>query len=195
MKKRFLLGCVFVLLLTPYLHALPSPQVEVKQIADEILAILKNSELSVEEKQNRISGRVQRFLNTDSMARRTLGDYWEEATLEQRQRFSDLFVKVLEGTYLSRIGDYSDGVVRYQKQRVKDDKAIIDTVIVAGDVEVPVQYKMLYVDDHWQVFDLVIEGISLIRNYRSTYGEIIRREGFEGLLTMMEEKIQTQKTD
>lgn len=187
--KNILLSCVLLLLIASPVFALPSPQAQVQQMVDSVLEVLQDAELSVSEKKQLISGRVQRFLNIDSMARRTLGQHWDDASIEQRQRFADLFIQVLEKTYLNRIESYSEGSVRYQMQRVKGDKAIIDTVILFGEMEIPVQYKMIYVDNSWQVFDLVIEGISLIRNYRSSYGEIIRREGFEGLFVRMEEKV------
>lgn len=187
--KNILLSCVLLLLIASPVFALPSPQAQVQQMVDSVLEVLQDAELSVSEKKQLISGRVQRFLNIDSMARRTLGQHWDDASIEQRQRFADLFIQVLEKTYLNRIESYSEGSVRYQMQRVKGDKAIIDTVILSGEMEIPVQYKMIYVDDSWQVFDLVIEGISLIRNYRSSYGEIIRREGYEGLFARMEEKV------
>ena len=79
--------------------------------------------------------------------------------------------------------------MQYLKQRVKGDKAIIDTQIVTEDLSIPVQYKMIYVNDTWQVFDVVIEGVSLIRNYRASYGEIIRKDGYEGLFALMEQKV------
>ena len=187
--KNILLSCVLLLLIASPVFALPSPQAQVQQMVDSVLEVLQDAELSISKKKQLISGRVQRFLNIDSMARRTLGQHWDNATIEQRQRFADLFIQVLEKTYLNRIESYSEGSVRYQMQRVKGDKAIIDTVILSGEMEIPVQYKMIYVDNSWQVFDLVMEGISLIRNYRSSYGEIIRREGYEGLFVRMEKKV------
>ena len=71
----------------------------------------------------------------------------------------------------------------------KDDKAIVDTKFVSADLEIPVQYKMVLENGSWQVFDVVIEGVSLIRNYRSSYGEIIRRDGYDGLFALMEQKV------
>jgi phospholipid transport system substrate-binding protein len=123
------------------------------------------------------------------MSQRTLGPYWDEASSEQRQHFSKLFVAVLEGTYLNRIDDYSSGKVQFLQQRIKDDKAIVDTLIKSKDIEVPVQYRMVYQNDRWQIFDMVIDGVSLIKNYSSSYREIIRREGFAGLFALMENKV------
>ncbi|WP_321365603.1 ABC transporter substrate-binding protein [uncultured Desulfuromusa sp.] len=163
-------------------------------MVDTILNVLQQSDLSSAEKKSLVSGKVQEYLNIESMSRRTLGSYWDGATEEQRKTFADLFVKILEGTYLSRIDDYSTGTVQYLKQRVKDDKAIVDTVIVSKELEIPVQYKMIYDGNAWQVFDLVIEGVSLVKNYRSSYGEIIRQEGYDGLLALMVEKVQTMES-
>lgn len=187
--KKILFLCVFVFVPVLSCFALPEPQEQVEKMVNSVLSVMQNAELTAEQKKEQISGRVQKFLDIDSMSRRTLGPYWDGATEEQRQRFSQLFVKVLETTYLNRIEDYSDGAVKYLKQRVKDDKAIIDTVIVAKELEIPVQYLMIYTGSSWQVFDLVIEGVSLVKNYRSSYGEIIRREGYDGLFALMEGKV------
>lgn len=192
--NKILLSGLFVLIFVVSSFALPQPQAQVEQMVDSILGVLQQPELSAEEKKAQISGRVQEYLNVQSMSRRTLGTHWEGATEEQRQRFSELFVRILEGTYLNRIGDYSDGTVKYLKQRVKDTKAIVDTLIVSDELEIPVQYKMIYSNGSWQVFDLVIEGVSLVRNYRSSYGEIIRRTGYDGLLALMDEKVQAMET-
>ena len=189
MMKRISLCILFVLFLAAGSFALPEPQAQVEKMVNSVLEILQNQNLSAQQKKQQVSGRVQDYLNMDSMARRTLGAYWDGATEEQRQRFSDLFVKVLEGTYLNKIDDYSSGAVKYLKQRVKDDKAIIDTVIVSDELEIPVQYKMIYENGSWQVFDLVIEGVSLIRNYRESYSEIIRRDGYDGLFALMQDKV------
>lgn len=188
MKKIFL-AVVVGLLWGGVALAVPQPQEQVEKMISSVLEVLQQDELSVDEKKEQVSGKVQEFLNVDSMSQRTLGNYWQGASEEQRQRFSELFVKVLEGTYLNRIGEYTDGTVQYLKQRVKGDKAIIDTQIVAEGVLIPVQYKMILVNDSWQVFDVIIEGVSLIRNYRASYGEIIRKDGYDGLFALMEQKV------
>ncbi len=187
--KQILLSCLLVVFLFVPAGAISQPQAQVESMINSVLVVLQKKNLSAEEKKAQVSGRIQQYLNMSSMAQRTLGDYWSAATPEQRKYFSDLFVQVLEGTYLNRINDYSGGQVQYLQQRVKDNKAIIDTKFVFADLEIPVQYKMIYEDNSWQVFDVVIEGVSLIRNYRSSYGEIIRKNGYAGLFALMEEKV------
>ncbi len=187
--KRILISCLLVLCLAVNSWGLMQPQEQIQEMVNSVLEVLQRTELSFEQKKAQVSGRVQQHLNMASMAQRTLGTYWDEATEAQRQRFTELFVKVLEGTYLNRINDYSGGEVQYLKQRIKGDKAIIDTKFVSEELEIPVQYKMVLEGNHWQVFDVIIEGVSLIRNYRSTYGDIIRRDGYDGLFVLMEKKI------
>lgn len=188
MRKIASVTCL-LLLFAGLSWAIPQPQAEVESMVNSVLEVLQQKDLSLEQKKLQVSGKVQSFLNIASMSQRTLGHYWQDATEEQRQRFAGLFVQVLEGTYLNRIGDYVDGKVLYLQQRVKGDKAIIDTKIVAEELAIPVQYKMIYTNDTWQVFDVVIEGVSLIRNYRASYGEIIRKDGYDGLFALMEQKI------
>lgn len=182
-----------VLFLITSVWANPQPQEQVEIMINSVLDVLQQPELSVDEKKAQVSGRIQQYLNMTSMSQRTLGPYWHEASVEQRQHFSGLFVQVLEGTYLNRINDYSGGSVQYLKQRIKGNKAIIDTKFISEDLEIPVQYKMVFVNDSWQVFDVVIEGVSLIRNYRSSYGEIIRKSGYDGLFELMEAKVATMQ--
>jgi phospholipid transport system substrate-binding protein len=188
MKRILLIGLLLITLFSSA-WAVKQPQEQVEMMINSVLEVLQQDNLSNKEKKVLVSGRVQEFLNVASMSQRTLGSYWQGATEQQRERFSSLFIKVLEGTYLNRIGDYSGGSVQYLKQRVKGDKAIIDTKFVTEELGIPVQYKMILVNGTWQVFDVVIEGVSLIRNYRSSYGEIIRKDGYDGLFALMEQKV------
>ncbi len=189
MMKKLLCILALMVFSSSLAFALPDPQIEVEKMVNSVLEVLQNKDMDKAQKKALVSGRVQKFLNVESMSARALGNYWGEATTEQRQQFSDLFLKVLEGTYLNRIDDYSAGKVKYLMQRVKDDKAIVDTVIVSNEMEIPVNYLLIYREGAWQVFDLVIEGVSLVRNYHSSYSEIIRRDGYDGLLALMQKKV------
>jgi len=194
MMKKVLLCGLFVLLFAIPSFALPAPQARVEEMVNTVLGILQQPEMGKEERRAAVSGKVQEYLNVESISRRTLGTYWDGATEEQRQQFSTLFIRILEGTYLNRMDGYSDGKVKYLKQRVKGNKAIVDTLVISKELEIPVQYKMIYKDGNWQIFDLVLEGISLVRNYRSSYGEIIRRSGYDGLLALMDKKVQEMES-
>lgn len=195
MIGRFLVMVVSLLLLTVMTsYAQPDPLGTVEGMVNSVLEVLDNRQMTLAEKKTHVSGRVQKFLSIDSMSQRTLGNHWSTATPEQQKHFVYLFTRILEETYLNRIDDYSGGSVKYLQQRVKDDRAIVDTLVIAEGVELPVQYRMTYEQGSWQVFDIVIDGVSLVLNYRASYGEIIRRQGYDGLFRLMEERVAAMTT-
>jgi len=192
MKRLFLLILFCVVLPLP-LFAATTPTEKIQQVVDSVLDVLNRTDIDYATKRQQVSGMVQCQIDIDSMSQRTLGIHWRSATEQQRKIFSGLFVQVLEMTYLNRIEDYSGGKVDYLQERVKNDKAIVDTQFVSDKLQIPVQYKMLHGDRGWQIYDVVIENVSLVRNYRSSYGDIVRKEGFDGLFAKMENKLAEQK--
>ncbi|HKJ05156.1 MAG TPA: ABC transporter substrate-binding protein [Geopsychrobacteraceae bacterium] len=189
MKRIFILLFLFCLFFSTSLWASSGPTLEIKKVVDAVLKVLNQPDLDYAGKRLKVSGMVQKFINIDSISQRTLGVHWKRASPEQQARFSRLFVQVLENTYLNRIEDYSGGTVEYINERVKEDKAIVDTVFVSDKLEVPVQYKMVLQQGVWQIYDVVIENVSLVRNYRSSYGDIVSSEGLEGLFVRLESKL------
>jgi phospholipid transport system substrate-binding protein len=181
-----LLSLVFV---SSSLWAATGPTQQIQQIVDSVLQVLNRTDLDYPAKRREVSGLVQTHINIQSISQRTLAVHWKKATPQQRERFSKLFVQVLEATYLNRIEDYSGGRVDYLNERVKGDKAIVDTQFVSDKVEIPVQYKMVREQGIWQIYDVVIENVSLVRNYRSSYGQIVSSEGFDGLFARLESKL------
>jgi phospholipid transport system substrate-binding protein len=127
------------------------------------------------------------------MSQGALATNWKKASKEEKVEFVDLFTELLEATYLSRIEEYSDEKVEYLTEKIKGDRAVVDTVIVKN-VNTPVQYRMKNKKGQWMVYDVLIEGVSLIRNYRTSYGEIVKSEGMKGLLARMEKKIDDIKS-
>ena len=192
---RLLCVCMFLLLTLPANAISATPQDQVKQMVDGVFAVL-NSDLATDVKREKISGTVQKFLGIESLSQRTLGVYWKKATAGELNQFKPLYLKILERTYLNRVDDYSGGKVEYERERVKGNKAILDTRFVSERFDIPVQYKLVEKAGTWQIYDVLIEGVSLVRSYRSSYNEILRKEGFDGLLKKMEQKLaQIDKVD
>jgi phospholipid transport system substrate-binding protein len=192
MKRLFVLFTLLLFMSSSVLWASVGPSQKIEQIVNSVLKVLNRADLDYAAKRKEVSGLVQSHINIHSLSQRTLGIHWKKATPEQRERFSQLFVQILEMTYLNRIEDYSGGRVDYLNERVKDDKAIIDTQFVSDKLEIPVQYKMIQEQGDWQIYDVVIENVSLVRNYRSSYGQIVSDEGFEGLFARIETKLAEQ---
>lgn len=165
------------------------PLVQVQESVDSVIATLKDSELGHLEKRSRIRGIIESRFDFETMARRILSSNWKKATQEEKKRFKELFTILLENTYMDRIEAYDNETVKYVKEKMKKNKAIVETLIVTKSVEIPIKYRMIRNSDGWYVYDVVIEEVSLVRNFRSSYREIVKKEGFDGLLKRLKEKI------
>lgn len=191
MTKRFAL--IFLTLLITAGPASSSatngPMDQVKITVDSILDLLKDKSLEKTVKREKIRAMIEPHFHFKAMSQGALASHWKKATPEEQDRFVKLFSNLLENTYISRIEAYTDERVSYLKETIKGKRAVVDTRIVTASVEIPIQYKLTPVNNEWLVYDIVIEGISLIRNFRSTYGEIVRKEGMPGLLAKLEAKL------
>jgi len=185
---RLLSVWLLFFLVLPFSVQAAGPQDQVKQMVDGVFAVL-NSDQSAAVKKQKISGTVQKYLGVESLSQRTLGIYWKQGSAAELKRFMALYVRILENTYLNRVEDYSGGKVDFLQERIKDDKAILDTEFVTDRQKIPVQYKLIQEAGVWQIYDVLIEGVSLVRSYRSSYTEILRKDGFDGLFKLMDEKL------
>jgi phospholipid transport system substrate-binding protein len=204
MKTKTTFGYALFLLLififTGPAAAQPSPGAmeQLRNDIDEIVGILRTRGLDAEAKADRITPLVKQRFDFEAMSRLVLAVHWRRASEEQKSRFADLFAGLLEANYRGRmedyISEYSDEHVEYGSETVRDGRALVETLLVTAAQEIPIHYKMRQKEGEWLIYDVEIEGVSLVRNFRSTYDEIVRREGIEGLLTRMEEKIGGSKT-
>ena len=126
----------------------------------------------------------------EEMSRRTLATHWQKRTPDERQQFSTLFADLLENTYFTQIDTYSGGgTVKYVAENVTGDQATVRTVIVtAKGTEIPADYRMHQKAGKWLVYDVSIEGVSLVNNYRAQFNSIIQRGGFADLVQKLQKK-------
>jgi phospholipid transport system substrate-binding protein len=167
-----------------------SPQQSIESVVDEAILVFKDESLDWQEKKVRIRSIVLDSVDLRSMSQRILSRNWQKASDEERDRFIKLFTELLETTYIDRIEEYSDERMEYVRERIKGDRAIVDTQFITKKKQIPINYKLIRKEGKWWVFDIVIEEVSLISNYRETYSEIVMKDGIEGLLTRMENKIE-----
>ena len=191
MLKRLLLTFMtgLTLTFTVMSHAGNTPTDDVRSSVDSILEILKNEQLDKEGKRTQMSALINKRFDFRAMSQRTLATNWKKTTDEEKQQFVALFSQLIENSYIGKIESYTNEKVDYPGEKVKGRKAIVETLIITSSGDVPVNYKVYQKGDQWLVYDVVIEGVSLISNYRSSYQEIVKKEGFDGLLTKMQEKI------
>jgi phospholipid transport system substrate-binding protein len=166
-----------------------SPQEQVRTSVDRVIDTLKDKSLTGKPRRERLTSIIRPRFDFRVMSRWVLGVQWRRATEPQKQRFTELFSDLLEATYIGKIENYTDERVEYGEERIEGDRALVETKVVTKSAEIPIDYKLLREGEEWRVYDVVIENVSLVRNYRSTYDEIARKEGIDALLGRMEEKL------
>jgi phospholipid transport system substrate-binding protein len=171
------------------------PLDRVRQTVDEVLRILDDDALRApertQERRSKLRQTVLQRFGFEEMAQRSLGPHWRPLKPEQRREFVALFSDLLERSYVSKIEGYGKGnKVLYTKETVdKDSYAMVQTQIVNSHNEnYDVEYRLLQRDGSWQVYDVVIEGVSLVNNYRTQFNKIILQESYEALVKKLKLK-------
>jgi len=195
LKKTFifylviLLGCI-----ASVSYASSSPKEQMKTSVDAIINILKNKELDQKTRRKKIRLIIKKRFDFWAMSQRTMATNWKKLSSREKKRFVTLFTRFLVNNYMKRIEAYTDETIEYPKEKIKENRAMVNTVILTKSVDIPVMYKMRLKKGEWMVYDVVIEGISLIKNYRSSYKEIVKKKGLGELMTMLEKKIKDNQT-
>lgn len=166
-----------------------SPLEQVRSSVDQVIGVLRDSELQGEARRKVLSGLLRSRFDFVIMSQRTLGQHWKKATELEQAEFVSLYTDLLEASYIGRIEAYTDETVSYVSEKIDGQRAVVATVIHSGNTDIPIEYRMVKQGDDWFVYDVVVEDISLIRNFRNSYGEIVRKEGYAGLFERMRQKI------
>jgi phospholipid transport system substrate-binding protein len=193
MKRMAAFGLGIFLFMQPVSVAAGAPGDQVRQTVDKLLAILKDPRLKQEGKKNERREELkkviyQRFDFTE-MARRSLGPEWRHHTPEEQKEFVQLFTDLLERVYLQRIESYNDQKVRFLNEREDSSSAQVDTKIVDNKgQEFSVNYLLDNVNGDWKVYDVVIEDISLVNNYRAQFSHVLASSSYQELVHRMKDK-------
>jgi phospholipid transport system substrate-binding protein len=126
----------------------------------------------------------------EETAKRSLGMHWRERTPAEREEFVRLFADLLERSYISKIETYGGEKIQYFGDTVEGDQAKVQTKLVTkgSGGEIPIEYRMHKAGDRWLVYDVVIEGVSLVANYRTQFNKIIQTSSFQELMNKMKNK-------
>ncbi|MEA3347530.1 MAG: ABC transporter substrate-binding protein [Pseudomonadota bacterium] len=171
----------------------PGPRQQLEVSVNRLLDVLRDENLKGDERQKlrreRIAEVVFLQFNMRRMAKLSLGRDWKGLSETERSRFTELFKNLLKKSYVATIDQYADEQVSYLKEIIKGSKAEVRTMIISGSREIPLNYKLQVKDGKWLIYDVIIENVSLVRNYRSQFGPIVKKRGFDGLIAQMAEKI------
>jgi phospholipid transport system substrate-binding protein len=185
-----LLLLVFCMLL-PAPSRAGGPTEQMRTTLDKVLAIVRNSTSSSkkEELRAQLEEVIYPRFDFTEMAKRSLGSHWGRRTAEEQREFVKVFAGLLGTTYADRIESYTSQNILYTREVEDKNYAEVDTKIVTDKrEELSINYKLHSVNNEWKVYDLVIEDISLVNNYRSQFDRVIARSSFEELIRVMKEK-------
>lgn len=197
MRKTFPVRMAFVMVLA-FSGALPAwagvPTDKVRETTDKIIAIVSDPALKEPAKEGqrreRIRKTVDELCDWEEMSRRSLGRHWAKRSEQERKEFVHLFGQLLERTYIDKVEGYSGEKVIYVGERMDGEYAEVDVKVeTKKNVEIPVMYKLRTKDQNWWVYDIVVEGVSLVNNYRTQFTDIMAKSSFEGLMKKLREKV------
>jgi len=195
MNRKNTLGCMLIAVSLFFgagqVFAESQITADVRGTIDQVLEIVADENLKKDpvlrrEKLRQVIG--LRF-NYKQMVMRSLAKNYKARSDAERKEFTLLFKKLLENSYASKIENYKDETINYVDEKVKGKYALVRTQIVRKDGVIDVDYKMLKDNGQWLVYDFVIEGVSLIRNYKSQFSKIISTESYEALVGKLSKKI------
>jgi len=194
MKKISLLSMLIILLpcaaVTVYAG---TPLETVKGHVDHVIEVLRDSSLkggaAEKVKKEKIRVISEKMFDYPELSRRTLGQNWSKFKTEQQQEFIELYKSILEGAYIDRIMSYTDEKVLFNKENPLSEKTVeVQTTIVTKKADIPISYRMIRKEGEWRVYDVIIEGVSLISNYRTQFAQVLANKSPEGLLDSLRKK-------
>ncbi len=169
------------------------PTEQLRRHVDAVLQTLASPELKkesrAEARRAEIRKTAMRIFDFEETARRSLGRHWQSRTPPERQEFVKLFTDLIEHAYISKIDQYSGEKVVYSADTVDGDQATVKTRIqTPKGAEIPIEYRLHKAKDQWLVYDVVIEGVSLVGNYRTQFNKIIQTSSYEDLVQKLKTK-------
>ena len=166
---------------------------QLKETVDRVVKLLEDPTLKgpdrKAERQAAVTKIAQEIFDFPEVARRSLARHWQPLTDKQREEFTALFADLLERSYVSKIELYSGEKITYANERIDGDIATVATRIATkSGAEVPIDYRMLQKGTRWLVYDVNIEGVSLVSNYRTQFNKIIQTSSFDDLIQKLKTK-------
>ena len=170
---------------------------QLKDTIEKVIKIVQDEALTNDKQARRVALRkiiAERF-NYRQMVMRSLAKNWDVRSDQERQEFIALFKSLLENSYANKLEAYKDEEINYLDEMIKGKYALVKTEVVRKSSTIGVDYKLIQEKGSWQVYDFVIEGVSMIRNYRSQFTKIIRRDSYEVLVQKLTDKINELEQD
>lgn len=162
---------------------------------DKGLNILKDPELQgadkLSERKQRLWDAISPLFNFEEMSKRAMGRYWKDRTAEEKKEFVELFTNLLRDGYLGKTDSYSGEKIVYQREIQDDSRSKVQTTLFTkSGKEISIDFYLLNLNGEWKVYDVIVEGVSLVNNYRSQFNSVLIKSSYAELIKKMREKRQ-----
>ncbi|MFH0780776.1 MAG: ABC transporter substrate-binding protein [Pseudomonadota bacterium] len=200
MKNAYIALLILLLLFGYNVQAAEKgPTDDLKPILQDLTAILGDTTLKGDEhrteRREKIMSLIKHGFDFREMSKRVLGRTWQDISDKERDNFTRLMTKLLENVYIGKLESYSGQTLEYTGEAIKEDRGQVSVLLDNGGVKIPIHYIMRKGDTTWMVYDINIEGVSLVRNYQEQFKAILRKDNYEGLIKVMEEKNNSFSTE
>ncbi|MGO9137850.1 MAG: phospholipid-binding protein MlaC [Syntrophales bacterium] len=197
MKKYFIVLIIAVFAFPSVALSAGTPLDAIQTNINQVLDVLSNPKLkspSAEEiKKEKLRAIYKVMFDEIELSKRSLGMNWNKLTADERQEFIKLYRQILEKAYIDRILSYTnEKIVFNKKPLISADLAEVQTKIVTSSREIPIDYRVILTGGAWKVYDVVIENVSLVENYRSQFNDILANNTPEQLLLILQNKVKEQ---
>ena len=169
------------------------PTDTLREYTEAVQKVLDDPALKAEDRRHERRAAVRKLaieaFDVQETARRALGPHWQQRTPAEREEFVQLFADLLERTYIARLDEYGGERIRYVGESIDGELATVRARIVTrAGVEVPVESRMVRRGERWLIYDVLIENVSLVANYRSQFDRIVRSSSYEELVRRLKQK-------
>lgn len=192
---RTLLNILLGIIILPHTSIHAQEKTESSILVDNTVKLVQKT---VEEKADKISAdeldkilrdQITPVFDFQEMSKRCLGVNWKKATPEEQKEFQSLFSNLLAKNYIKQIREKAKGsIFKLQSASETGEKALVQTMVTTNNGDLKIDYRLYKLADKWHVYDVIIENIGLISNYRSEFSDIVGKEGMQGLLVRLREK-------
>lgn len=186
---RFIPLLAVLVLGLPLAASAGQPTEQLRAYTDQVVKVLQNPALSLPERREAVRHLAEEVFEVSETAKRALGPHWLQRTPAEREEFVRLFANLLEQTYIARIDEYGGEKLTYVSEQVDGDRAIVRARITTKNgTDVPIESRLLQKDTRWLIYDVLVENLSLISNYRSQFDRVIRTTSYEELVKRLKSR-------
>jgi phospholipid transport system substrate-binding protein len=165
------------------------PTEQLRTYTDQVVKILQNPSMTLPDRREAVRHLAEEVFDVTETAKRALGQHWQQRTPAEQDEFVKLFANLLEQTYISRIDEFGGERLTYVSEQIDGDRAIVRAKITTKNgTDVPVESRVLLKGNRWLIYDILIENLSLISNYRAQFDRVIRTASYDELVKRLKTK-------